>query len=126
MSHLVSDSLLKFDLGVFLSHKLGALLHHGRKTSWSGFSWLVVQVVALPHAKRSEFDKNTPDEFEGTKGNAEHVLGGVQWVTLCNLSTNFNHGNLDHECKQGNENKNAVSEDSSENIEFSKFEKSSI
>jgi hypothetical protein len=82
------------------------------------FNWLIIQIVKLPHTERSEFDEDTPDNLKCTEGKTDQVLGGVQWETFSDLSTNFNHCNLDNKGENGDKNEDAVSKDSSENVEF--------
>jgi len=80
----------------------------------------------LPHTKRSEFDDYTPDHFESSESKTNDVLGSVQWETFSDLSSDFNHDNLDGKGQKSDENEDTISENSSENVEFSEFEKSSI
>ena len=50
----------------------------------------------------------------------------VQWEAFSNLSTNFDHCNLNNKSQKRNENENAVSENSRENVELTIFQKSGI
>lgn len=53
-------------------------------------------------------------------------MSSVQRIAFSNLSSDFNHNNLYNEGQKSDENEDAVSENSSEDVEFSKLEKSSI
>merc|ERR1719183_1450961 len=71
--------------------------------------WSFVQCVALEEPEWHEFDKDAPQKFTRTKGDAEQVLVHFQWIGLCDSSTDFHNHHLDDESEDDDKNEKRVS-----------------
>lgn len=89
-------------------------------------NWGFVEGDALEEGKWHEFDDETPKQFARTNDCCDVVLIPAKRIALCDLSSNFNHGNLNGKCQERDEDEQPVSEDACENVELPELDESSI